>query len=109
MDVSKEDLNVVFSILDKGEDGKVGYHQFVEEIYKMRSSDSHTLLVFIKFYVTDLRRKADTHFELLVKVIGKLSAQTGQNLDYLLNEVNTMRESSTAREAGSNGASRMTT
>lgn len=53
----REDLEAVFSIIDQDDSGTVSYTEFVEAVFKMKTEDSHTMLVFIKSYVCDLRRK----------------------------------------------------
>mmetsp|Transcript_159649 Transcript_159649/g.291326 ORF Transcript_159649/g.291326 Transcript_159649/m.291326 type:complete len:645 (+) Transcript_159649:68-2002(+) len=60
MDLKKQDLVAVFEILDKDGSGDVEYEEFVSELHKMRSSDSHTMLVFIKHYVTDLQKTVNS-------------------------------------------------
>merc|ERR1712183_1183517 len=39
--------------------GDVNYTEFAEQLHKMKSHDAHTLLVFIKFYVTEIKRKLE--------------------------------------------------
>lgn len=56
MDIKKEDMHVVFSILDSDMSGTVHYEEFIQELFKMKKHDSHTMLVFIKHYVTEIRR-----------------------------------------------------
>lgn len=55
MDVKRNDLAMVFDILDKDKSGDVDYDEFINELYYFKSHDSHTMLVFIKYYVEDLR------------------------------------------------------
>lgn len=57
MDIGRDDVGVVFSILDNDSSGSVDYHEFVNELYRMKSHDIHTMLVFIKHYVTELDHK----------------------------------------------------
>jgi len=56
MDVKKDDMHAVFGILDSDNSGKVNYDEFIEELHKMKTHDAHTLLVFIKFYVVEVRK-----------------------------------------------------
>eukprot|EP00408_Alexandrium_pacificum_P050886 CAMPEP_0171265486 /NCGR_PEP_ID=MMETSP0790-20130122/58149_1 /TAXON_ID=2925 /ORGANISM="Alexandrium catenella, Strain OF101" /LENGTH=566 /DNA_ID=CAMNT_0011734155 /DNA_START=71 /DNA_END=1768 /DNA_ORIENTATION=+ len=56
MDVNKSDLALIFAILDTDGSGAVNNEEFISEIFKMKSQDSHTLLVFIKHYVCDIRK-----------------------------------------------------
>mmetsp|Transcript_49864 Transcript_49864/g.154019 ORF Transcript_49864/g.154019 Transcript_49864/m.154019 type:complete len:167 (-) Transcript_49864:124-624(-) len=65
MDVGKEDLKVVFEILDSDRSGTVSYTEFVEQLHKMRCHESHTLLVFVKHYVSDVHRKVSEQLDLM--------------------------------------------
>jgi hypothetical protein len=51
MDIERKDVEAVFKILDEDGSGDVDYSEFVEQLHKMKNSDSHTLLIFIKHYV----------------------------------------------------------
>jgi len=63
MDIQKSDIEPVFSILDENHSGQVDYTQFAEQVHKMKSSSSHTLLVFIKHYVMQIRAKLAEQLE----------------------------------------------
>jgi len=65
MDIKKEDLAVVFDVLDDDQSGGVSYKEFAEQLYKMKSQDSQTMLVFIKSYVNEVRRKVKESHKLL--------------------------------------------
>lgn len=54
MDIGRDDMGVVFSILDQDHSGDVDYHEFVNELHRMKQHDIHTMLIFIKHYVTEL-------------------------------------------------------
>eukprot|EP00927_Polykrikos_kofoidii_P068033 TRINITY_DN63436_c0_g1_i1.p1 TRINITY_DN63436_c0_g1~~TRINITY_DN63436_c0_g1_i1.p1 ORF type:complete len:651 (+),score=109.40 TRINITY_DN63436_c0_g1_i1:36-1955(+) len=47
MDAKKEDLPMIFSILDKDSSGDVTPEEFVEQIHRLKTQDLHTLVVFI--------------------------------------------------------------
>lgn len=51
MDVQREDLACLFSILDEDGSGAVDYKEFIEQLHKMKSQDNHMMLVFIKSHV----------------------------------------------------------
>eukprot|EP00932_Pfiesteria_piscicida_P002299 SRR837773.12234.p1 GENE.SRR837773.12234~~SRR837773.12234.p1 ORF type:complete len:322 (+),score=75.10 SRR837773.12234:47-967(+) len=55
MDISRNDLEVVFHMLDVDRSGTIEYCEFVEQLHMMQSKEAHTLLVFLKFYVMDIR------------------------------------------------------
>jgi len=55
MDIERADMHMVFSILDADASGAVSHDEFVTELFKMKSHDSHTLIMFIKHHVTQIR------------------------------------------------------
>lgn len=57
LDISEKDMNTVFSIMDEDKSGEVRYDEFVNELYKMKCEDSHTMITFIKFYVQEIQRE----------------------------------------------------
>jgi len=60
MDVEESDMDVIFHLLDEDQSGTVSYNEFVEQLYKMKCQDTHTMLVFIKGYLNEVRmRMAD--------------------------------------------------
>merc|ERR1719409_1016195 len=61
MDIGEEDIVAVYNILDSDNSGTVMYQEFVEQLWKMKSTDQQTMLIFIKYYVTDIRLK-QAHF-----------------------------------------------
>jgi len=56
MDITLDDLQVVWSLLDSDGSGDIDYDEFVTQLYKMKSDDSHTLLILIRAYVGDIKR-----------------------------------------------------
>merc|ERR1719145_265162 len=65
MDIKQQDMEVVFKILDEDASGDVNYGEFIENLHKMKSHDGHTLLVFIKYYVTEIREKVQEQLRVL--------------------------------------------
>jgi len=59
MDVSEEDLGLVFAILDKDRSGDVTFQEFVEQLHFMKTVNGHTLLVYIKHYSAMISEKLD--------------------------------------------------
>merc|ERR1712178_321031 len=80
MDIGEDDLAAVFGILDGDGSGEVKYEEFVQEIWKMKSTDQQTMLIFIKFYVTELRNKVN---EQLVMLEQRLVEEHKVNMAYL--------------------------
>eukprot|EP00928_Gymnodinium_smaydae_P080612 TRINITY_DN6427_c0_g1_i1.p2 TRINITY_DN6427_c0_g1~~TRINITY_DN6427_c0_g1_i1.p2 ORF type:complete len:298 (+),score=78.87 TRINITY_DN6427_c0_g1_i1:1338-2231(+) len=54
MDIKRDDLQMVFNILDSDGSGDVEYKEFVDQLHKMKSHDVHTLIVFVKYYVIQI-------------------------------------------------------
>jgi len=77
MDIQREDLNMMFSILDEDTSGDIAYEEFVEQLHRMKSQDSQMVLVFIRSYVKDIK----THVLGSLKSLDGLSdAMTEQKL-----------------------------
>lgn len=77
MDIRKEDMSLVFNILDADGSGSVNYEEFVTELFKMKSHDSHTLLVFIKHYVTDIKKSVDEQLHVMkADIMNKIQEST---------------------------------
>jgi hypothetical protein len=57
LDITQKDMNTVFRIMDEDNSGEVRYDEFVDELYRMKSEDSHTMITFIKFYVQEIQRE----------------------------------------------------
>eukprot|EP00927_Polykrikos_kofoidii_P082296 TRINITY_DN8143_c0_g1_i2.p1 TRINITY_DN8143_c0_g1~~TRINITY_DN8143_c0_g1_i2.p1 ORF type:complete len:628 (+),score=107.29 TRINITY_DN8143_c0_g1_i2:127-1884(+) len=65
MDVAKQDMEVIFSSMDVDGSGDVDFREFVEEMHKMKSSESYTLLVFLKFHINQIKKKLTEQLEVL--------------------------------------------
>mmetsp|Transcript_45683 Transcript_45683/g.85626 ORF Transcript_45683/g.85626 Transcript_45683/m.85626 type:complete len:615 (+) Transcript_45683:70-1914(+) len=65
MDIDREDLEAVFNILDDDGSGDVAYDEFVQQLYKMKTNNSSTMLVFIKHYITEVRRNVAMELDIL--------------------------------------------
>jgi len=80
MDVDKEDIKTVFNILDEDRSGTVTYAEFVDQLYKMKAQESHTLLIFIKHYLTDVRIKVTEQLQLFKEEV--LMQETHQKEEF---------------------------
>eukprot|EP00429_Kryptoperidinium_foliaceum_P082262 CAMPEP_0176231378 /NCGR_PEP_ID=MMETSP0121_2-20121125/24771_1 /TAXON_ID=160619 /ORGANISM="Kryptoperidinium foliaceum, Strain CCMP 1326" /LENGTH=322 /DNA_ID=CAMNT_0017570725 /DNA_START=98 /DNA_END=1063 /DNA_ORIENTATION=+ len=56
MQIDRDDFEAVFNILDKDGSGDIDYDEFITELYKMKSHDQHTMLVFMRYYLLDIKR-----------------------------------------------------
>lgn len=64
MDIGEDDIGAVFSMMDSDKSGSVLYDEFVEQLWKMKSTDQQTMLTFIKYYVFEV------HSAIEGKVVG---------------------------------------
>jgi len=55
MDVQREDISSLFNILDDDSSGHVEYDEFVDQLHKMKTQDSHVVLVFIRGSVKEIK------------------------------------------------------
>lgn len=69
LDISEQDMKTVFKILDEDCSGDINYEEFVHQLYKMKSDDSHTLLVFIRYYITEVRQKINQEMSMIKNLI----------------------------------------
>lgn len=84
LEVSSDDLEIVWTIIDTEKSGAVSYQKFVDQVYLMKDNDTHFMLAYIKYYITkiketlmteiqsnkDAKRKSAEVEEMMVKEIG---------------------------------------
>jgi hypothetical protein len=76
MDINPADIDIVFKVLDEDGSGDVDYNEFADRVYKMKASDSQTMLVMIRHYVKTMHDTQLAEMELLVKSeMGTLHSQ----------------------------------
>jgi len=55
MDISREELDEVFSLLDRAGSGNIAYEHFIQQLYKMKMADQNSMLFIVKEYVTHVK------------------------------------------------------
>eukprot|EP00429_Kryptoperidinium_foliaceum_P075817 CAMPEP_0176211784 /NCGR_PEP_ID=MMETSP0121_2-20121125/14827_1 /TAXON_ID=160619 /ORGANISM="Kryptoperidinium foliaceum, Strain CCMP 1326" /LENGTH=331 /DNA_ID=CAMNT_0017550837 /DNA_START=80 /DNA_END=1072 /DNA_ORIENTATION=- len=55
MDISRDDIKIIFNIMDQDSSGDIDYVEFVDQLHRLKSQDQHTLLIFIMYYVKELQ------------------------------------------------------
>lgn len=55
LDILEEDMPVVFATLDTDKDGSVNFKEFVEQMYKLKDTDTAFTLATIKHYMTTIK------------------------------------------------------
>jgi hypothetical protein len=80
MDIGRDDLQIVWTILDSDKSGTVTSKEFVTQIYRMKNSDSQFMLAYIKFYITEIKDK-------LRGDLSKLAGRLNNDMDHLEQDV----------------------
>lgn len=57
MQLGLEDCDTVFSILDKDGSGSIDYEEFIKELFKVKSHDQRTMLIYLRADVLETRRR----------------------------------------------------
>jgi hypothetical protein len=57
MDISEDDLEVLWTCLDEDKSGAVSYTEFVTSCYKLKTSNTHFMLAYIKYYICLIKNK----------------------------------------------------
>eukprot|EP00747_Dinoflagellata_sp_TGD_P091415 gnl/TRDRNA2_/TRDRNA2_165041_c2_seq6.p1 gnl/TRDRNA2_/TRDRNA2_165041_c2~~gnl/TRDRNA2_/TRDRNA2_165041_c2_seq6.p1 ORF type:complete len:606 (+),score=77.59 gnl/TRDRNA2_/TRDRNA2_165041_c2_seq6:85-1902(+) len=103
MDIHQEDLTAVFNIMDMDASGDVDYAEFVDQLYKMRHHDQHTMLVFIKHYIVQMKKtlREDIHQELreVKQSVGALEASHAKLLSRTISSLGSVRNPDVIRPA----------
>jgi len=56
MQIDINDCEAVFCMLDTDRSGAIDYQEFIVELTKMRTNDQSTMMMFLKYYVCEIRR-----------------------------------------------------
>lgn len=83
MDVSREDMSNLFNVLDEDGSGEVAYEEFVDQLHKTKTQDSHVVLVFIRGLLKDIAREVKDHDMELTKVEARLDTYEERSSDVL--------------------------
>merc|ERR1712187_452270 len=70
--------------MDKDKSGEIDYNEFVEQLYRMKSSDAHTLLVFIKHYVTEVRQHVIRQLRIMKELVQDQNAKHSAKIDAIV-------------------------
>eukprot|EP00928_Gymnodinium_smaydae_P099404 TRINITY_DN9470_c0_g1_i1.p1 TRINITY_DN9470_c0_g1~~TRINITY_DN9470_c0_g1_i1.p1 ORF type:complete len:635 (-),score=110.76 TRINITY_DN9470_c0_g1_i1:237-2141(-) len=83
MDASREDLPTIFEILDSDRSGDVDYNEFVEQLYRIKQQDAHTMLCFVKCYLSDLREEVRQCSTDITSIRSEVMEQSGAFTDQM--------------------------
>merc|ERR1712217_770207 len=57
MDIGETDLEVVFDVLDRQRSGEVAYKEFTRQLWKMKSQEIKTSVMFVKHSVHEMHKE----------------------------------------------------
>lgn len=63
LEVSSDDLEIVWTIIDTEKSGAVSYQKFVDQVYLMKDNDTHFMLAYIKYYITKIKETLMTEIQ----------------------------------------------
>jgi len=73
MDIGVEDLQQLFSLLDEDGSGTIEPEEFVEVLYRLKTTDSTVATVFQKHYIMEIKKKQVRMETILNDMNGKLA------------------------------------
>lgn len=92
MDIELKEMEVVWAILDEDNSGTIDYTEFTEQLFKMKSKDSHTMLVFIKHYIQEIRTRVNQEMTLIKTDICEQMVLMNRAQVDLLNKLESMEK-----------------
>jgi len=63
MDVEKDELKSIFRLLDQDGSGDVSYDEFCDQLHKIRTRDTRTMVMFMKLTLQELKVSVETNLE----------------------------------------------
>jgi voltage-gated sodium channel len=102
MDIFPEDIASVWGILDRNHNGVIDYKEFAEELFKVKSEDSHTMMVFIKYQVASIQDIVKAEMAKLADqtdMLHKLTEKKAGMLDDLTSHTEQLKQISNNRYA----------
>jgi len=83
MDVERDDISNLFSILDEDDSGEVSYDEFIDQLYKTKTQDTHVVLVFIRGHVKEINSQMKTQEDQLSTLESRLDSYEGHSAEIL--------------------------
>jgi len=92
MQVDVQDLKQVFEFMDSDNSGSVTYNEFADQIYKMKSQDTKTILSFVKFYVMDIRQSMRLQLEIVNRDVIRRDEEQGEVMKDVLKHLTVLAD-----------------
>lgn len=82
MDIDEDDMLAVFGIMDEDRGGTVKYEEFVDQVWKMKSTEDHAMLIFMQFQLGDIKHHLTQHLHTIEdQVASAFRTQADQFVD----------------------------
>eukprot|EP00811_Abedinium_folium_P031442 NODE_5122_length_1806_cov_6.808815.p1 GENE.NODE_5122_length_1806_cov_6.808815~~NODE_5122_length_1806_cov_6.808815.p1 ORF type:complete len:303 (-),score=48.74 NODE_5122_length_1806_cov_6.808815:285-1193(-) len=94
LDIERSDLEVVYHILDRDQSGDVNYDEFVGQLHCLKSQDTHTLLVFLRYHIDMLGSTMNKNLSLLAGTLNATFAEQQEQLSAITATLRSMRDES---------------
>jgi len=84
LDIAADDMNIIFNMLDEDGSGLISYSEFLEQIYKIKFQDNHTMLIFLRAFLQDVQRKVSKNLEITQQQIGSRTLHLVEDMKKVL-------------------------
>eukprot|EP00927_Polykrikos_kofoidii_P006732 TRINITY_DN12722_c0_g2_i2.p1 TRINITY_DN12722_c0_g2~~TRINITY_DN12722_c0_g2_i2.p1 ORF type:complete len:559 (+),score=66.14 TRINITY_DN12722_c0_g2_i2:95-1771(+) len=75
MDVKREEMPLIFAMMDTDKSGDISSAEFVEQLHRIKSQDLHTMLVFMRYYISSLSEFVRESFNSINSELGEMKSQ----------------------------------
>merc|ERR1719329_87234 len=84
INVNRDDLKVVFSVLDEDNSGTVSYVEFINQLHMMKTQGDHTMLLVMKAHLKDMMSAVYEELTLMKEeLLGKQMSSLQQRMNSL--------------------------
>eukprot|EP00812_Abedinium_dasypus_P009355 NODE_304_length_1685_cov_284.204908.p1 GENE.NODE_304_length_1685_cov_284.204908~~NODE_304_length_1685_cov_284.204908.p1 ORF type:complete len:519 (+),score=165.06 NODE_304_length_1685_cov_284.204908:3-1559(+) len=83
MDICRDDLSLVFSMMDVDKSGAVDYDEFIEQLHHIKTQDSHTTMMFINYHLSEVSREVSEELGLVKRGHGAQDEKLSRILELL--------------------------
>jgi bacterioferritin-associated ferredoxin len=81
LDIGREDLEIVWMLMDSDKSGLVSYTEFLAQLLSMKTSDTQFMLAYIKYYITIIREQMTGQIEAVHADVTKIQKHLQETVD----------------------------
>lgn len=83
MDVDEAQLALIFRVMDRDRSGRISYEEFADELFKMKTADTHAMLLHIKCYLQQIHDQNLEQLTLIKQEACLSQESSGKQLGYI--------------------------